>query len=539
MSETWMQTWEKPRSSRAGAVIRGLLEQEAAGSRRSEAVASPGIPEELPMPHGPRTPVLVGAASVSQRAEDPREAKEPLLLMAEALERAAHDAGSLELLGRADSIRVPRGFWDYPDPGRALAERFGAGARARTCVAEIGVLQTTLLGAAARDIAAGRADVVLVAGGEARHRAQRAQQLGVPAPLARLPEREPDEVLRPHAEIVSPLEVRVGLASPVSQYAVIENALRAAEKQSLAAHRDAVAALQERASRVAAANPDAWDRRTHDAAEIRGPVPGNRMLAFPYTKLHTSQWNVDQAAGLILCSLETARALGLDARRFVYPLAVADANHMVPLAARPAPWRVPGFAHAGRLALAHAELSVAELGPLELYSCFPIAVRAQARELGIDEAQPLTVTGGMTFAGGPLNNFVLQALVKLALRLRAAPERPGLLTAVSGILTKQGVSLWSAQPPARDFAFLDATAETAAEQPPRALVDAAEGPARAAGYTVLFDGERAARTALVCELPDGRRTLAASDDPALAELGTREELTGRALRLVSGGVELL
>ncbi len=146
------------------------------------------------------------------------------------------------------------------------------------------------------------------------------------------------------------------------------------------------------------------------------------MLAFPYTKLHTSQWNVDQAAGLILCSLEAARGLGLRDERFVYPLAVADSNHMLPLAARPALERVPGFAHAGRRAFAHAGLAAAELDRLELYSCFPVAVRVQARELGIDEARPLTVTGGMTFAGGPLNNFVLQALAKMA---RGAARRAG------------------------------------------------------------------------------------------------------------------
>jgi len=489
------------------------------------------------VPAAPRVPVLVGTGVVQQRADDPRAAQEPLGLMAVALERAADDAGSRALLARADSIRIPRGFWDYPDPARALAERFGASG-ARTCVAEIGILQTTLLGAAARDIAEGRADVVLVTGGEARHRAQRAQQLGIEAPLTRLPERAPDEVLRPHAEIVSPLEVKVGLASPVSQYAVIENALRFAEKQSLDAHRDAVAELQARASRVAAGNPDAWDRAPHAAAEIRGPGRGNRMLAFPYTKLHTSQWNVDQAAGLILCSLDTARALGLAAERFVYPLAVADSNHMLPLAARAELSRVPGFAHAGRRALAHAGLAASALDRLELYSCFPVAVRVQARELGIDEARPLTVTGGMTFAGGPLNNFVLQALAKLAAELRAAPGSSGLLTAVSGLLTKQGVSVWSARPPERPFGFFDVSAETAAEQTALPLVDAPDGPARAAGYTVLFDGERAVRTAFVCDLADGRRTLAASDDPALAELGTREELCGRALRLRAGTAQL-
>ena len=489
------------------------------------------------MPLDPRTPVLVGVGAVQQREEDPRAAREPLALMGDALERAALDAGCPALLAGADAIRLPRGFWDYGDPGRALAERFGA-VRARTCIAEIGVLQTTLLGGAARDIALGRADVVLVAGGEARARAQRAKQLGVAAPTTRVAG-TPDEVLRPHADILHPLELAVGLGAPVSQYAVIENALRFAEQQALDAHRDAVAALQARASAVAAASPDAWDRAPHDAREIRGPAAGNRMLAFPYTKLHTSQWNVDQAAGLIFCSLERARALGIAPDRFVHPLTVADSNHMLPLSARPALWRVPGFAHAGRGALAHAGIGPAGLGPLELYSCFPSAVRTQTRELGIDETRPLTVTGGMTFAGGPLNHFVLQALVKLATLLRTARERTGLLSAVSGILTKQGVSLWSARPPEHGFAFFDVTAETAADQPPRTVVERLEGSACVAGYTVAFEGERAARTAFVCDLDDGSRTVAASDDPALAELGTREELCGRTLRLAPRGAVLV
>ena len=156
----------------------------------------------------------------------------------------------MALLARADAVRVPRGFWDYADPGRALAERFGA-ARARTTVAEVGVLQTTLLGAAARDIAAGRADVVLLAGGEARHRAQRAGQAGSAAPLTRQAAGvAPDEVLRPHAEIISPLERQVGLQMPVTQYAVIENALRFAEKR-----------VARRASRRVGVAPGTRERR--------------------------------------------------------------------------------------------------------------------------------------------------------------------------------------------------------------------------------------------------------------------------------------
>src|SRR5215475_15960242 len=99
-----------------------------------------------------RTPVLVGAAAVQQREDDPARAQEPLELMLEALRRAAEDAGDRSLLSRADRIEAPRGFWDYADPCRVAAERFGA-ARARTCVAEVGVLQTTLFGRAAAAIA--------------------------------------------------------------------------------------------------------------------------------------------------------------------------------------------------------------------------------------------------------------------------------------------------------------------------------------------------------------------------------------------------
>jgi hypothetical protein len=88
-----------------------------------------------------RTPVLVGVGAITQREEDPTRAREPLALMREALARAAEDCGSRALVARADWVRAPRGFWDYADPGRALAESVGA-ANARTEVAEIGVLQT-------------------------------------------------------------------------------------------------------------------------------------------------------------------------------------------------------------------------------------------------------------------------------------------------------------------------------------------------------------------------------------------------------------
>ncbi|RIL04467.1 MAG: acetyl-CoA acetyltransferase [Proteobacteria bacterium] len=483
-----------------------------------------------------RTPVLVGVGALSQRCDDPKDAPEPLEAMIRALERAAEDAGSRALLARADRIAAPRGFWDYPDPCRVAAERFGA-PRAKTEVAELGILQTTLFGRAAAAIAAGEADVVLVMAAEARHRAQRAKALGVDAPATKLPPAAADSVLRPHAPILSPAEMRAGLLMPVIQYAMIENALRAAEGASIEKHRDEVARLWAGFARAGAANPDAWDRRGADAAAIADPAR-NPMQAFPYGKLHISQWNVDQAAGLVFCSVATAKRLGVAREKWVFPLAVADANHMVPFTERRALHRCAGFAASGRRALERAGRTLADVAHRELYSCFPVAVRLQMRELGIDDGRPVTVSGGMPFAGGPLNHFSLQALVKLAQLLRADPGSAGYLSAVSGILTKQGASVWCTEPGPHDFAFDDVSEETARATAAVAMSEGAEGEGSVATYTVLYEQGAPARTVVVCDLADGRRTLASNADPALAAIAVREELCGRAVRIAGGRAEL-
>jgi hypothetical protein len=59
------------------------------------------------MPREPeRIPVLVGAGEIADRVTDPRDAREPIALMAEALRRAAEDAGAPGLLARLDSLEV-------------------------------------------------------------------------------------------------------------------------------------------------------------------------------------------------------------------------------------------------------------------------------------------------------------------------------------------------------------------------------------------------------------------------------------------------
>lgn len=481
----------------------------------------------------PRRPVLVGAAAVSQRIDDHTAAREPIELLIEAFEKAADDAGSRDLLRRASVIRTPEGFPPYPDPGRLVAERVGGSPK--TEVAKIGILQTTLFGRSAAAIAAGEEDIALVGGVEGKYRELRAKIAGTEPTYTDQGDATPDAVLEPHEEIMNESELVHGLAMPVNQYALIDNAMRFADGKSLDAHRAEVSDMWAGMSRVAADNPDAWNRTALSSEEIATPTEKNRMLAFPYTKRHNSFWNVDQAAGLILCAAEVARELGIPEERWVYPRAVADANHMVPLCERAELHRSFGFQVAGRRAFEIAGLDAQQVSHRELYSCFPAAVRAQLRELELDASKPVTVTGGMAFAGGPLNNFVLQAMVKMAHILRAAPGEVGLVTAVSGLLTKQGVSLWSTDPGDRHFGFGDVTDEVARVLERRECVGEFTGTATIASATVLYE-PTGPRAAFICDTPDGKRTIASTPDAGVVAVTEENEVIGRELDLAPGHV---
>ena len=182
--------------------------------------------------------------------------------------------------------------------------------------------------------------------------------------------------------------------------------------------------------------------------------------------------------------------------------------------------------------------AVEEIAHVDLYSCFPAPVEVFARELGLGLDRPLTVTGGMRFAGGPLNNYVLQATARMAEVLRDDPGSTGLVTSLSGILTKQGFGVWSSEPPARAFGYADLTEAVARSTATRTLVSDYEGPATVAGYTVIYIGADPVKGIAVCDLPNGARTVASSEDRALALAMTTDDLCGRDVAVGAGGALL-
>jgi acetyl-CoA C-acetyltransferase len=488
----------------------------------------------------PRTPVLVGVGTCF----DDAEAVELMVRAAEAAGKGAGSAAVLgAMLGAVQRVAVPRGTWSYTDPGRIVGARIGA-RDAQTHLVDLGIPQQTLINHALSAIIAGELDVALVVGAEAKARAARsakrsrtANAEGIANVMRRIgpDDDEPAEIDQggatpdvhqiPEGEVIARAEIEAGLFAPVEQYALMESALRSADGITVDAHRREIAALWSRFNEVARANPEAAFPIEVTADALREFGPDNRPLAFPYGKWHASQWTVDQAAALLLCSVEAAERFGVDRDRWIFPLVGVDSSAAVSLTKRRHLAQWPAMRVLGEAASERIERPLAQCEHAELYSCFPLAVRVQQRELGLPVDGTPTVTGGMTFAGGPFNSFVLHATAAMARRLREQPGL-GLVTTVSGMLTKPGLAVWSSEPDGRPPLVADLAAAATAATETIHVTRGHDGPATLAACTVTYDGMEPKELVAILDTNDGDRVIAKSMDNDLMARAISEELVG-------------
>jgi len=224
----------------------------------------------------------------------------------------------------------------------------------------------------------------------------------------------------------------------------------------------------------------------------------------------------------------------VDPSRFVFPIAGTDGKDHVLVSHRDSFYESPAIRIAGARALELAGLAVDDIDHLDLYSCFPSAVQVAARALGVSEERPLTVTGGLTFGGGPLNDYVLHSIATMAERLRAEPGTRGLVTANGGYLSKHAFAVYGTEPPEAGWRYDDPQSRID-ETPPRALVDDYAGPVTIEAYTVDYDTKGPARAMAACRLAEGQRAWATSDDRGLARAMTEAEFCGREAERAADG----
>ncbi|MEZ5143955.1 MAG: acetyl-CoA acetyltransferase [Acidimicrobiales bacterium] len=485
----------------------------------------------------PRQPVLVGAGQLSNRVDRGAPPLEPADLMAEALRLAEADSGGTGLLAKADAVRVINELsWRYRNCPALVAERVGASPRQVLYTVMGGNYVQTLVNRSALDIANGDADVILLAGGEAWRTRTAARKADHDLGWTEQPEdTPPPEHYGSDESLSAPEEVARGVFMPVQLYPIFEVALRAAGGLGVEEHRARIAGLWSRFSEVAASNPHAWIQQAFTPAEIATPSPDNRMVGFPYTKRMNSNNMVEQGAALIMCSAAAAEAAGVPRDRWVFPHAGTDAHDHWFVSQRENLHSSPAIRLAGRTALELAGIGPDDLAHVDLYSCFPSAVQIAADELGLGLDRQLTVTGGLSFAGGPWNNYVMHGIATMTAVLRDDPGAVGLCSANGGYITKHAFGVYGTEPPADGFRWRDLQDQVDA-LPRREVLAEHDGPVTIEAYTVMHDRDGAPEAGLVASLTaDGRRMWANTHDDDLMRAMCDEEWVGRTATVAADG----
>jgi hypothetical protein len=224
---------------------------------------------------------------------------------------------------------------------------------------------------------------------------------------------------------------------------------------------------------------------------------------------------VDQAAAVVLTTVAEARHLGIPEERFVYPLGSAGARDTSDFLERSSYARSPAMEASLDDALTCAGVSIDAVDLVELYSCFPCVPKMASDHLGLDRNRSLSVTGGLTFFGGPGNAYMLFATVAMVRAIRGAQGAVGLLYGQGEFVTKHHALLCGAT--RRDATGYPPERETRRQAiidrlPVPNLVKDPSGAGSIEASTVVFDrSDEPVRGLVVGRLDDGDRFLAVAD----------------------------
>jgi acetyl-CoA C-acetyltransferase len=476
--------------------------------------------------------VLIGVGQVTERPSPGATyatRKHPLDLMVEALERAAVDSGAASMLANIDELVAVSSFtWHTNDPALLVAQRLGL----EVTTGLLGVGGNTpqkFLNAAARRILAGELRCVAVVGAEAMYARLLAGREGREHDW----ERQPDDVTSPviASDDPAPLtaaEYGQGLNLPTNVYPLFENARRARLGWTIPEQREHLGRLWSNFATVAQKNPYAWIRDAPSPMSIATPSEHNRMVSFPYTKLLMANMPVDMAASYIMTSYEHATSLGVARDRMVFPECGADANDHWLISDRPQLDDSPAM-RAIWSTVTDYGIDRDDLAHLDLYSCFPTVVQSACDVLGIDAFDPVrvpTITGGLTFGGGPGNNYVTHSIASMVDALRSDPSSRGLVTALGWFCTKHSWGVYATSPPRDRFQWSNPQDDV--DRQARCVSVQQDGAATVESYTVTHspDGEPE-RLIVAARTTDGVRTWCHSTDAALLRESESEELIGR------------
>ena len=476
------------------------------------------------------TPVIVGIGEICDRPDTPDKALEPVALMAEALLRAESDAGAPLLRDASTIDLVGLVSWRYNNPVALLCKKLNISPARQTNASMGGETPVRLIHEAALRIQAGEATTSLIVGGEAMNAVNKARK--AKARLDWTPLASPEETVRVANSRIerSAIAKKLGINDPAAMYPLYEVALQAENGITPDQGRRDSAQLWSRYAAVAANNPYAWIGSAPSAEAIYTVDDNNRMVNWPYSKLMMANPAVNQSAAVIVTSLEKARASGIAEDKMVYLWGGGNASESEDFLDRDSYTRSSAQQAVLDKAVAIAGGDARRFSKLELYSCFPVVPKMALSHLGLSAADiSPTVAGGLTFFGGPLNNYMSHACCAMVRELRQAPGELGLLYGQGGFVNKHHSLVLSTSAPTsplEETLSLQADADRQRSTPPPRCPDDYQGPASIETYTVLYNRDgQAERGVLITRTTSGARGMAsvpASDTHGLATLTSPE-----------------
>ena len=475
--------------------------------------------------------VVIGVSAIQQKG-DFENLDEALFLMDQAVKEALSDSGNKSIKDHIDEIRIPKGFWRYRDPGKWIAKNNDFKSIPTTYVTKIGVLQQNLINEACLKIENGEINASIILGGEARYKQLRSVIEKKEYFETKLDE-NPDFYIKAKEDLYGDEELEELGAMAVGYYATMETALRKNDDENIEEHQNNIASMYEEFSKVASNNEDAWLDHPYSKKEILETSKKNKMLAYPYNKLHCTSWNVNQSAALIICSEELANKLEIDNKKRVYPISSSENNHMIAIQQRPKLYESLGMIYAAKSINRMMEKLDIKLDAYDLYSCFPAAVKMFSKSLELGSEIPKTITGSMPYAGGPLNSFVIHSTVKMIQKIRALEARHGLVTGVSGMMTKQSFCVWGKEYQ-EQFIFDDVTKRAKLDENPVELSNIAEGEGEIIGYTIIEGSEHVSKAVLYLDDEKKHRKVVSSLDKNFINLLMEEEWVGKKVKFKDG-----
>ena len=472
-------------------------------------------------------PVVVGVAAIQQKGNF-EELDEALILMDKATKSAIKDAGNESIKNYIDEIRIPKGFWKYRDPGKWIAKNNNFKKDPTTYVTKIGVLQQNLINEACLQIEKGEIEASLIVGGEARYKNLRSKIEKKSFKEEKL-EENPDFYIKAKEDLYGDEELEALGAMAVGYYAVIETALRKAHNEEIKELKEKIGKQYKQFSDVALKNKNAWTDKSFSEEEIIFDSKKNKLMAYPYNKLHCTSWNVNQSAALIICSEKIADKLMIDTSQRVYPIASTENNHMISVQQRPKLYESFGMNYAAKMIRSYIKKLGISIDAYDLYSCFPAAVRMFKDSLKIEDGEPLTVTGSMPYAGGPLNSYVLHSSVEMIKKIRANKISYGLVTGVSGMMTKQSFCVWGKKYK-EGFIHSDVTKKVISKESPLNLSSKLYGDGMIIGYTFFENNNQNMIAVLYLEDEDCHRKVVTSNKQEFINVLKNEEWVGKSIK---------